>query len=147
MNTVEVRQGNVYLTINAEDVDRYMAKGFDVVDEAGNVIKKSVPNDINVLRQAYEQHTAEIAKLREENESLKAQLKKAKPKAEPKPEPEPEPEPAKVVASVDTTPVVQTLASVEEPEQEPEPKAEPSTAEVKEVKASTTKKTSSPKKK
>lgn len=107
MNTVEVRQGNVYLTINVEDVDRYMAKGFDVVDEAGNVIKKSVPNDINVLRQAYEQHTAEIAKLKEENESLKAQLK-AKPKAAP---------------------------------------GAPSAAEVKEVKASTTKKTSSPNKK
>lgn len=108
MNTVEVKQGNVYLTINAEDVDRYMARGFDVVDEVGNVIKKSVPNDINVLKQAYEQHTAEIAKLREENESLKAQLK-AKSKAE--------------------------------------PKTAQSTAEIKEAKAPTTKKTSSPNKK
>ena len=72
---VEVRRANVYLTIDSDAVDRYIAKGFDVVDSQGNVIKKSVPVDINILQKAYTDHEAEIAKLKAENESLKAQLK------------------------------------------------------------------------
>lgn len=77
-DTVTVKRGGSYLTIPAMAVERYMAKGYDVVDEAGNVLQGNIPNDINVLKNAYKEHIEEIKKLKEEIAQLKA-----KPKAEP----------------------------------------------------------------
>ena len=77
-DTVTVRRGGSYLRIPALAVERYMAKGYDVVDEAGNVLQGNIPNDINVLKNAYKEHVEEIKKLKEEIAQLKAQ-----PKAEP----------------------------------------------------------------
>ena len=74
--TVEVRRGGTFLTIPANAVDRYMAKGYDVVDSQGNVIKASIPNDVNVLRIAYQKHTAEIAALKKRIEELEAEVAK-----------------------------------------------------------------------
>ena len=62
--TVEVKRGGAFLTIPANAVDRYMARGYDVVDSQGNVIKESVPNDLNALKIAYQKHVAEIAELK-----------------------------------------------------------------------------------
>lgn len=70
---VTVRRGGGYLTIPAEAVDRYMAKGYDVVDSNGNILKESTPNDINALKRAYENHVAEIKKLKAEIAELKSQ--------------------------------------------------------------------------
>ena len=70
-DTVTVRRGGSYLTIPAGAIDRYKAKGYDVVDDNGNVLDASIPNDINILKKAYEQHTAEIARLKEEIARLK----------------------------------------------------------------------------
>lgn len=77
-DTVTVKRGGSYLRIPALAVERYMAKGYDVVDEAGNVLQGNIPNDINVLKNAYKEHVEEIKKLKEEIAQLKA-----KPKAEP----------------------------------------------------------------
>lgn len=77
-DTVTVRRGGSYLRISPSAVERYMAKGYDVVDEAGNVLQGNIPNDINVLKNAYKEHVEEIKKLKEEIAQLKA-----KPKAEP----------------------------------------------------------------
>ena len=74
-DTVTVRRGGSYLTIPALAIDRYIAKGYDVVDEAGNVLQGGTPNDINILKRAYEQHVAEIKKLKEEIAQLKSQPK------------------------------------------------------------------------
>lgn len=74
-DTVTVRRGGSYLTIPALAVERYMAKGYDVVDKTGNVLQGSTPNDINVLKRAYEEHVAEIKELRKEIAELKSQLK------------------------------------------------------------------------
>lgn len=81
-DTVTVRRGGSYLTIPRLAIDRYMAKGYDVVDEADNVVQSGVPNELNLLKRAYEEHLIEIAKLREEIAQLKAKSK-AEPKAEP----------------------------------------------------------------
>lgn len=70
-DTVTVRRGGSYLTIPASAVDRYKAKGYDAVDERGNIIDASVPNDINILKKAYEEHIAEIKRLKEEIVILK----------------------------------------------------------------------------
>lgn len=70
--TVRVRRGGSYLTIPVNAVDRYMAKGYDVVNDNGDVLKASVPNDINALKRAYAQHLEEIAELKAEIAQLKA---------------------------------------------------------------------------
>lgn len=76
--TVTVRRGGSYLTISPNAVDRYIAKGYDVVDDSGNILQAGTPNDVNTLKRAYEAHIAEIKRLKEEIESLKS-----KPKSEP----------------------------------------------------------------
>ena len=75
---VTVKRGGSYLRIPALAVERYMAKGYDVVDDAGNILQGSIPNDINILKRAYKEHVDEIKRLKEEIAELKA-----KPKAEP----------------------------------------------------------------
>ena len=72
--TVDVKRGNVVLTINAELVDRYVAKGYDLIDKTGNVIKKSVPTDLDSLKAAYERQLSENKQLKEQIASLTAQL-------------------------------------------------------------------------
>lgn len=84
--TVVVRRGGSYLTIPAVAIDRYLAKGYDVVDSAGNVIKESVPNDINSLKIAYEKHTAKIKELEATVLELKRELR-TKSEAEPEVKP------------------------------------------------------------
>lgn len=87
----EVQRGNVFLTIDDEDIKKYMAKGFSVVDQFGKVIKQSVPTELGQLQKAYSEHTElikqkdiEIASLKAELQALKsAEVKKtsaAKPK-------------------------------------------------------------------
>ena len=76
--TVTVRRGGSYLTIPVLAIDRYIAKGYDVVDNSGNIVQSGTPNDVNILKRAYEEHVAEIKKLKEEIAQLKSQ-----PKAEP----------------------------------------------------------------
>ena len=75
--TVRVKRGGSFLTIPTTAVDRYLAKGYDVVDNNGNVVKASVPTDVNTLRAAYENQIAEIKELKErikELESTKSEL-------------------------------------------------------------------------
>lgn len=73
-NLVEVRRGNVFLKITKSEIERYIAKGFDLVDANGNVLKASVPTNIGTLQKAYTDHLEEIKKLKAEIESLKAQI-------------------------------------------------------------------------
>lgn len=74
----EVCKGNVYLTISEEEIDKYMSKGFSLVDEkTGKVIKQSIPTEIGSLQKLYSEQvelnkklTEEIALLRNKIESL-----------------------------------------------------------------------------
>ena len=75
----QVQRGNVFLTVPEADVDKYMSKGFSLVDESGRVIKQCVPTEIGQLQKAYSEHVEtikqrdeEIAKLRAELEALKS---------------------------------------------------------------------------
>lgn len=87
-DTVQVRHGNKYLDIPADAVDRYIAKGYDVVDASGKVIVKSIPNDYNALRAEYEKALETIKSLEAEIAKLKEDKKVVKPivKEEPKEE-------------------------------------------------------------
>jgi uncharacterized small protein (DUF1192 family) len=73
--TVTVRRKNVYLDVVPELVDKYVAKGYDVLDSNGNVVKQSVPQDIESLRLAFDNHTKTIARLQDRIKELEAELK------------------------------------------------------------------------
>lgn len=62
----QVRRANVVLTIKDDQVERFLDMGYDVLDTTGAVVKESAPRDPNVLRRAYLEHEAEIARLKDE---------------------------------------------------------------------------------
>ena len=74
-----VQRANVFLTIEDAEIPKYLAKGFNLLDASGKVIKKSAPTDIAQLQKAYAEHEealaekdAEIAKLRSEIQAMKS---------------------------------------------------------------------------
>lgn len=71
-NEVMVRRGNVYLRIPEYQIKEYLAKGFDVIDDNGNVVQASVPNDVNALKVAYVELTNRVKELEEELKAVKA---------------------------------------------------------------------------
>lgn len=74
----DVQRGNVFLTINDADINKYMAKGFSVVDKFGKVIKQSVPTELGQLQKAYSEHVELIKQKDTEIASLKAELQALK---------------------------------------------------------------------
>lgn len=76
---VEVCRGNVFLDITEEEVEKYTAKGFSIVDaKTGKIIKQSIPTSLDELQKAYSEHVETIKKLKEELAILKSKLQ-AKP--------------------------------------------------------------------
>lgn len=80
-----VRRANVVLDVKESEVQRFVDMGYDLLDDNGFVVSKSVPNDTAALRKAFMDHEAEISKLNAIIDGLKAELEEAKAsKAEPK---------------------------------------------------------------
>ena len=73
---VLMQRANVLLDVEDAEVDRYLAKGYNLVDNAGNIVKEAKPHDVTALTAAYVKHEQEIAQLKAENEKLTAQVKK-----------------------------------------------------------------------
>lgn len=71
MAEIRVKRANAILRVPEEQADRYLADGYDVIDDDGNILKESIPNDINGLRIAYDRHVKEIAELKAELAKLK----------------------------------------------------------------------------
>lgn len=76
--TVMIRRKNVFLDVAPEAVDGYLAKGYDLVDANGNVIKQHVPTDFNDLKVEYDKQVAEIKELKAKIKTLEAELIKLK---------------------------------------------------------------------
>ena len=76
-DTVEVCRANVVLTVPRDRVDVYLAKGYNIIDASGNILKEAVPNDVNSLKAAYEKHVAEIKSLKAQIADLESKLKEA----------------------------------------------------------------------
>ena len=75
----DVRRGNVILTVSDEEVAKYMAKGYSLIDpKTGAVIKQSIPTELNQLQKAYSEHEEIIKKLNSEIASLHNQIKSLK---------------------------------------------------------------------
>lgn len=68
---VEVERGNVVLEVPEDVVQRYIDRGFNLIDKHGNVVKASIPNDVGSLQLAFVQHTKEIEQLKNEIAQLK----------------------------------------------------------------------------
>lgn len=75
IKTITVKRKNVFLDIAPEQVEKYKAKGYDVVDTFGNVIEKCIPNDPQALKKAYDKQVVEIVNLKAKIQKLEAQLK------------------------------------------------------------------------
>lgn len=73
-STIEVQRGNVFLTVQAEDKQKYLDLGYNIVDKTGNVLQEAVPSNVATLRIAFTQHTAKIKELEKQIEELTEQL-------------------------------------------------------------------------
>lgn len=69
---ITVKRANVILTIENDEVDKYLEKGYDVIDGSGKVVQTGAPKNIGALQIALQQKDAEIAELKKEIERLKA---------------------------------------------------------------------------
>ena len=76
--TVTVQRANTILEVPEEWVDRYIDEGYDVIDDKGNVIKKSIPRDLGTLQKAYMDHVRKIEELESEIEELKIKAEQLK---------------------------------------------------------------------
>ena len=78
---VRVQRANVVLQVPEEQIKEYLAKGFDVLGDNGQVVQASVPNDVNVLKQKYVEFSNRIKVLEDEIASLKAKKTSTKSEA------------------------------------------------------------------
>ena len=80
MKIIKVRRANVLLRVPEEQKSEYLAKGFDILDDNGNVVEHTTPSDVGTLKTAYTNHVKEIEMLKAENKKLKSDLRMAKKK-------------------------------------------------------------------
>ena len=69
-----VERGNVVLKVKDHEIQHYLNLGYNLTDDAGNVIRKSIPTNIGELQTAYLEHTKKIAELEDTIAKLTAQL-------------------------------------------------------------------------
>lgn len=75
---VYVQRANVVLRIKESAADRYLAKGYNILEEDGKtVIKEAMPRTVGELQVAYSNHLKEIEALKAEIEELKAKVAEA----------------------------------------------------------------------
>ena len=79
---VRIERGNVVLKVQEHEVQRYLKMGYNVTDDAGNVLQEAIPNDLGTLQRYYVEHKKKIeeleaivAKLTAENSVLASQVK------------------------------------------------------------------------
>lgn len=68
------QKANVVTKITEEQVDKFVADGYRIIDEAGSLVKETAPTSIPALQQAYLDSVAEINVLKDEISKLKADL-------------------------------------------------------------------------
>ena len=81
MKIIKVRRANVLLRVPEEQKGEYLAKGFDILDDNGNVVEYTTPSDVGTLKTAYVNHIKEIDKLKSEIKKLKSDLRATKKKS------------------------------------------------------------------
>lgn len=76
MATAIMERGNVVLRVSDDQIERYLNLGYRQTDGKGNIIKDTIPTDINTLKKAYTENKATIEKLEAEIAQLKAKSTK-----------------------------------------------------------------------
>lgn len=79
---IRIRKANKVLRVSENEVAKYTAVGYDVIDDKGNVVQASVPHDPNILRKAFVEKSETIDKLNAEITQLKAEIKTLKAQAD-----------------------------------------------------------------
>ena len=79
---IRIRKANKVLRVSENEVAKYTAIGYDIIDEKGNVVQASVPHDSNILRKAFIEKSATIDKLNAEITQLKAEIETLKAQAD-----------------------------------------------------------------
>lgn len=67
---LRAEKGNKVISIQDEEKDYYLTKGYDIYTTTGEVVEKCVPTDLGQLRSAYVEHEAKIAALTKQVEEL-----------------------------------------------------------------------------
>lgn len=83
MDTIKVQRANIELDINPEEKEYYMKQGYSVVNEYGQVIEQSLPNDVNALKIMVASLQKEIAMLKAAKQEVPVkEVAAEKPKAQ-----------------------------------------------------------------
>lgn len=79
---VRVQRANVVLDIEDDDslIQKYLDKGYDVLDKHGKVVKRAMPFEVGALQALVTEHERTIEKLKAELEESKAELEELKSK-------------------------------------------------------------------
>ena len=67
-------RGNKVVSINEESIQKYAEQGYTILNEAGAVVKSTVPVDIPNLKKSYVEQSEKIKTLETENATLKQQI-------------------------------------------------------------------------
>lgn len=77
-NKIMVQKANKVLEIPEDRLQEFIEKGYNQIDDMGNIIKEAIPTDIGMLRIKFLEHTRLISKYETEIAQLKNQLAKSK---------------------------------------------------------------------
>ena len=69
-----VERGNVVLHVDDKDVQHYLNQGYNLTDENGKVLQRSIPTNLNELQTLYIKHTTRIAELEDLVAKLTAEI-------------------------------------------------------------------------
>lgn len=71
---VKVQRANVVLSIENDDhtIQRYLDKGYNVLDEKGNVVKRAMPFEVGALQALVTEQEQKIKQLQEKLAKIEA---------------------------------------------------------------------------
>ena len=70
-----IRRYNVVLNVPDSEVDYYVNLGYDVIDDKGDVVQKSMSNDVRTLQHELTESRKQVEELKKENAKLTATIK------------------------------------------------------------------------
>ena len=73
---VRVERGNVVLKVKDDEVQHYLNLGYNVTDDTGKILQRSIPTSLGELQAAYITNTQKIAELEDTIAKLTAELSK-----------------------------------------------------------------------
>lgn len=91
-----VERGNVVLNVEDDAIQHYLNLGYNLTDNKGNVLKRSIPTNLGELQAEYIRNTAKISELEDTVAKLTAEITALKSNGAVAKEPKPKKPKAKV---------------------------------------------------